>query len=407
MKKLISGFMVAWTLSLLFTLGVSAQGPTNINVTQIDTSRFPKVDVFVSVTDANGYPLRNVAPNAFRIEENGQTMAVTAASRSGEQGAVNTVLVIDRSGSMARGDKMAGAKQAASAFVNLMRPGDKSAVVQFDTEIDTLQSFTDDKNALLAAINQATPRGNTAMYEALNQAAKFLESTSGRKAVIVVTDGMDNSSRLNRGDVAKMASESSFSIYAIGLGAKGVGNVSQDGIDEGVLQEIASASMGAYYYRPEASQLSELYRQISSLIQNEYKLTYTSPNQLRDGLKRNIVVTAPSAAATRANFNPGGLIPEATQQWSSWLWFFVALLLLVMLLFAPTGLRLVHERGMPTQKAGMPAHKPRVKLTGGAPVPIHASGTKSVTQLPRIKIKGVSPAAARVQLPWEESTDKH
>jgi Ca-activated chloride channel family protein len=413
MKNLILSFVIALVLSLLVVLGASAQGPINITVTQVDQSRFPQVNVYVSVTDANGNPVRNMQPSAFRLEENGQPMAPTAITRAGEQGPVSTVLIIDHSGSMAAGGKMAGAKQAASTFVNFMRPGDRTALIQFDTEIDTLQTFTEDKNALLAAIQRIVPRGNTALYDALNQAAKYFETTQGRKAVIVVTDGMDNSSKLNREGMAQKASTSGFSIYTIGLGAKGAGYGSQEGIDEAVLHELATVSYGAYYYRPDASQLSDLYQQLSLLIQNEYKLTYTSPNALRDGVKRNIVVTAPGAASTRADFNPGGVIPEVESQWTSWLLFLIVLLLLVGLFFVPAGLQLARERGLavpalPTPQMPQLAQKPkssRVKLTGGTPTTTNATPT-ATTPRPRIKIKGTASEPTRSQLPWDEDTSK-
>lgn len=412
MKKLVTSFTLASVLCLVMIAVIGAQGSTTINVTQVDTSRFPQVDVYISATDANGNPVRNVSPDTFRLIENGQEMALTAITRAGEQGAVNTVLVIDHSGSMASGGKMAVAKQAASTFVNLMRPGDKTALIQFDTEIETLQPFTDDKNALHAAIQKIVPRGNTALYDAVNQAAKYFESTPGRKAVILVTDGMDTASKLGREAIVQRASTGGFSIYTIGFGAKGAAFGSQDGIDEAILRELASVSYGNYYYRPDGSQLSDLYQQLSFLLQNEYKLTYNSPNALRDGVKRNIVVTASGVASTRTDFNPGGVIPEVASQGTSWLLFFIALLLLIALFFAPAGLQLVRERGVALPALAMPQlpqlqQKPkpsRVKLTGGA-----TTTTPTATQpKPRIKIKQSSATQpTHTQMPWDENADKH
>jgi VWFA-related protein len=408
MKKIFSAIAIALSLCGLAITGVSAQGSTTINVTQVDTSRFPQIDVYISATDANGNPVRNVSPNSFRLTENGQEMALTGITRAGEQGTVNTVLIIDHSGSMASGGKMTAAKQAASTFVNLMRPGDKTALIQFDTEIETLQPFTEDKNALLAAIQKIVPRGNTAMYDAINQAAKYFEATQGRKAVIVVTDGMDTASKLARETIVQRASTGGFSIYTIGLGAKGAAYGSQDGIDESILRELAQVSYGNYYYRPDGSQLSELYQQLSFLLQNEYKLTYVSPNALRDGVKRNIVVTSSGIASTQTNFNPGGVIPEVASQGTSWLMFFIALILLVALFFAPNGLNMVREHGLALPAFALPRlpqkQKPsRVKLTSGA------STTPAATQpKPRIKIKQAGATQPhQTQMPWDEGADKH
>jgi VWFA-related protein len=414
MKRILAAFTFAFALSLLASGATRAQGPVNIAVTQVDTSQFPQIQVYVSVTDAAGNPIRNADPSAFQLQENGQAMQLVAATRSGEQGSVNTVLVIDRTGSMSFADKMSGAKQAAATFVNLMRPGDRTALIQFDTEIDTLQPLTDDKAALLASIQKIYPRGNTELYDAIAKAGTYFENVQGRKAVIVVTDGMDNASKLNRETLLKQIGAAGYSIYTIGLGAKGAGYGNQDGIDETGLQDIAAASYGTYAYAPDAGQLNGLYQQLSLKIQNEYRLSYLTPIALRDGVKRNIVVTAPGAGAIQTAYNPGGIIPQVTPQWQAWLLFFVALILLLGLFFAPLVVRLVRERGVAIpQLSPPPQAKPsRVRLTGAAPIPsaVNASAASNpAARTARIKIK--RPAAAsdsdRSKMPWDEDASKH
>ncbi len=414
MKRIISAFALAIALSLLASGSTRAQGPVNIAVTQVDTSQFPQIQVYVSVTDAAGNPVRNADPSTFQLQENGQAMQLVAASRSGEQGPVNTVLVIDRTGSMSFADKMSGAKQAAATFVNLMRPGDRTALIQFDTEIDTLQPLTDDKSALLASIQKIYPRGNTALYDAIAKSGTYFENVQGRKAVIVVTDGMDNTSKLNRDTLLKQVTAAGYSIYTIGLGAKGAGYGSQDGIDEAVLQDVATASYGTYAYAPDAGQLNGLYQQLSLKIQNEYRLSYLTPIALRDGVKRNIVVTAPGAGATQTAYNPGGIIPQVAPQWQAWLLFLIALILLLGLFFAPLAARLVRERGLITpQLPAPPEPKPsRVRLTSASTVPtaVNASAASNSAAHPsRIKIKRPTAAADsdRSKLPWEEDPSKH
>ncbi len=404
MKRQLIPFVLALAITLVAALGVSAQGPTNITVTQIDPSHFPQIDVYVSATDAAGNPIRTADANAFRLQENGQPMQLVAATRSGEQGPVSTVLVIDRTGSMAFANKMDGAKQAAATFVNLMRPGDKTALIQFDTEIDTLQPLTDDKAALLASIQKIYPRGNTMLYDTIARAGKYFEGVSGRKAMIVVTDGMDNASKLNLDTLTQQLQTAGYSVYTVGLGAKAAGYGSQDAIDEAALQQIAAASSGTYAYALDASQLNGLYQQLSYKLQNEYKLSYITPIPLRDGVKRNIVVTAPGAGAAQTAYNPGGVIPEVAPQGISWLLFFVALLLLLGLFFAPTAVRVARERGLsiPPIAAPQTAKPSRVKLTDAAP------GVSATAARPaRIKIVKKSAASERAQMPWDEGAAKH
>ncbi len=398
---------LAVAIVLLRVVGAHAQSPINITVTQVDDARFPQVDVFVSITDASGNPVRNVSPSALQLEENGKAVPLVAATRAGEQNPVNAVLVIDRSGSMHSAGKMEGAKQAAVIFVNQMRPGDRTAIVQFDTEIETLQPLTEDKTALVAAIQRIVPRGNTALYDAIAQAARHFESVQGRKAIIVLTDGMDNASKVSREAIITQASAGGFSTYTIGLGEKGAGYGSQAGIDEASLREISKASFGDYFYAPDASQLRGLYQELSLRIQNEYKLTYTSASPLRDGLKRSLRVTALGAAA-QAAYNPGGVIPEVEAGWVSWLLFFIALVLLLALLGAPLLWRWARTRDLP-----VPAFqsKPRVKLgevTSAAP-PAGTRTAEAVTRPARIKIKSAPAASSQPKptLPWDDHAAKH
>ncbi len=118
------------TLLLFTALPTQAQGPTNARVAQVDTSAYPTVKLYVSVTDAAGKPLPGLTARDFTITEDQQPVTVDLFVGGGA-GAINTVLVIDRSGSMDEGDKIDGAREAAQAFVEQMRPGDRTAVLAF------------------------------------------------------------------------------------------------------------------------------------------------------------------------------------------------------------------------------------------------------------------------------------
>jgi len=137
---------------LVTVLEARAEGPVTVQVVQVDKARFPEVDVYVSVTDADGQPVRNLMPEDFSLQEDGQPVSLTQVSRAGEQGPVTAVLVIDKSGSMNHANKMKAAREAAIAFVQLMRPGDTTGVIAFNTQVTTIQPLTDDKEVLIEAI---------------------------------------------------------------------------------------------------------------------------------------------------------------------------------------------------------------------------------------------------------------
>jgi hypothetical protein len=117
-------------LLLLVALPAQAQSPPNARVAQVDTSAYPVVKLYVSVTDASGQPRPGLTARDFAITEDGQPITIDEFVGGGA-GSIETILVIDRSGSMDEDDKMEGAKDAARAFVRQMRPGDRTAVLAF------------------------------------------------------------------------------------------------------------------------------------------------------------------------------------------------------------------------------------------------------------------------------------
>jgi Ca-activated chloride channel family protein len=392
-----------------------ADGPVTAQVVQIDKARFPEVDVYVSATDAAGQPVRNLPPEAFSLEENGQPMSLSHVSRAGEQGPVAVVLVIDHSGSMREVGKMDAARQAASAFVRLMRPGDVTGVIIFDTEVTTIQPLTNDQDRLAKAITSIRPNSDTAVYDALYQALEMLHPVTGRKAIILVTDGLDNRSRHTREEVLALTAEHGVSIYTIGLGDRSQGLATMAGIDEAALKAIADGSGGTYAYAPDPTGLSSLYELLSRRIQNEYRLTYTSPNRLRDGARRSVTVTVAGATAATATYNPGGVIPEAAPR-PAWGLFAVILLVLAFLLVLPTAAgkagELLRRRasGVASQpdlaRVGRDG-RPKVRISGQSPS-LAPAGTRPAPEAQRrvSAAEGEGMAQAQAKRPRVRITDK-
>ncbi len=340
---------------------VSAQtSGSQVRITQVDSSRFPEVTVYVSVTDSSGNPLP-VNPNQIHIKENGQEVQSEQVSASGAIGPLTTLLVVDVSGSMYDAGKLTAAKAAAEAYVNQMRPGDQAGLVTFNDTVTYRQPITSDRNALIQAIDGLTARGDTAMYDALAQAAKILEPVSGRKAIIVLTDGLDNLSKATPDEVIQSIDAGGLSISTIGLGDPAKLGINS-GLDEAVLQSLASRAGGVYGYANDPNALKGLYEKYGRALQSEYSFTYTSTSGLHDGLNRVLTVSLANTSSAQADYNPGGLLPEVTRG-GSWTVFVVLLVVLVGLLFLP-GLISRVKAARPPSGAAKPANKAasRIKL---------------------------------------------
>jgi Ca-activated chloride channel family protein len=359
----------------------------NPEVVQVDTSNYPEINVYVSVADANGNPVSSLKDDDFTLLENGESVEVTDVFQAGEQGPVTVILTIDRSGSMIDLGKIEAAKQAAFTFVDHMRPEDRTGVVVFNTKVEIIQPITSDKEALRAAINSIQAFGDTAMYDALWESLTLLQGNEGRKAIILLSDGLDNSSPHTFDEVMSLVNQTEASIYTIGLGDPTAGLGSTSAVNEEALQSLASESNGEYFFAPGPDALQDLYQKLSLRLQSEYRITYTTPNTLRNGVERGIQVQIATEDGVRGEsggvqgaYNPGGLIPE-TAGTLSWSVFGTLAGALLVLLTIP----LVFQRIRAERE---PAAKPsRVKLKNPTP-PGAPPERKSPTARSGVNLRG-------------------
>jgi len=335
MKKRFGLFLFCLSFLLALTplkmVGASQDG-AQIHITQVDSSKFPLVTVYVSVTDASGEPLA-VNPNQIQVFENGTMVQPGQVRGSGDVGPLTTLLVMDVSGSMYDGGKLTAAKAAAQAYVGQMRPGDQAGLLTFNTAVTYLQPVTADRAALTQAINGLDARGDTAMFDALDQASSLLQPLPGRKAIIVLTDGLDNRSKVNSSQVTQTLSAGGLSVSTIGLGDPSQSG-SNSGLDEALLRSLATNLGGVYGYANDPAALLGLYEKYGRALQSEYRFTFTSSSSLRDGLNRSLTVSLGGSGSTSASYNPGGILPEVSRA-ASWPIFTILLVILVGLLFAP------------------------------------------------------------------------
>lgn len=337
MQRIIRIFL---SLTLIPLLGLASTSNAlaqttggQVRITQVDKSRFPQVTVYVSVVNENGEPV-GIDPATIQILENEQAMQPTEIRGGGTTQTIplTTMLVIDISGSMDKNGKLDAAKEAAKTYVSQMRPGDQAGLMTYDTQVYMVQPVTSDTNALIVAIDGLKTGSDTAMYNALVEAEKNLESVSGRKSIIVLSDGLDNKSQATADEVIAGISNSGLTISTIGFGD--ATSLEQVGLDEAGLKSLAEQTGGLYAYAEDAQSLSAIFQQYGDVLQSEYAITYVSPTSLRDGVNRGLTVAINgNAVTTTARYNPGGLLPEVTAQ--SWSMFAAILAVLLLLLALP------------------------------------------------------------------------
>lgn len=352
-------------LALTPLMTAQAQDETpQIRITQVDNSKFPEVTVYVSVTNAAGEPV-GVDPRQIQLSENGKVMDTRDAGGSGEIGPLTTLLVMDVSGSMLQAGKLASSKAAARAYIEQMRPGDQAGLMTFNSEVRYVQPLTSDLAVLKTAIDKLDAYEDTAMYDALAQGTQVLKDVPGRKAIIVLTDGMDNISKNTPDQVIEGIGPIGLSISTIGLGDPKKTGINS-GLDEKGLRAFSERAGGIYSYANDPATLQGLYQLYARALQSEYRIVYTSPSTLRDGANRTLSVSLTRADGvtsgnSQVQYNPGGVLPEVAES-VSWPVFGAMLAGLLVLLFVPLTVTSLGWR--PAGQAAKPsaAKKPHIKL---------------------------------------------
>ena len=267
-----------------------ADDPLRIRVTQVDATNFPDVRIVASIVDAQDRPISGLAASEIIVSEQGRTQSA-AVALSTEMAPIALALVLDTSGSMA-GRPLADAKSAMAELIRSLGARDQSAVLTFNTRVVVDQSLTTDKDALVAATEAATAVGNTAIFDGVARAIDVLAAapSQARRGIVLLTDGVDNSSTVSLGAVRERVQAQGYPLYVIGLGTN---------LDRPNLQALADASRGGQaFVAPSSAQLSSIYAALSERILTEYVLSYRSNvRDVSEGTELTLTVQVARAGA--------------------------------------------------------------------------------------------------------------
>jgi len=214
-------------------------------------------------------------------------------------------LLIDTSASMET--RLPIAQEAAIGFARKLRPQDLAEVVDFDSRVVILQTFSNKAAELEQAIRRTSAGGSTSMYNAIYIALKDLKKVVAtnvdeirRQAIVVLSDGEDTSSLLPFEEVLDLAKRSETAIYAIGLRSTEAASSSNKGFKEAefVLRQLAQETGGRAFFPNQASELNAIYSQISDELSSQYTVGYTSRNTKRDGAWRRVIVRVSRPSVT-------------------------------------------------------------------------------------------------------------
>jgi len=242
----------------------------------------------VTVTDKSGHYIPDLQLSDFKIYEDGQEIQPRLISSFSQQDSpFASVVLLDSSGSME--SRLSLARSAAIRFLDGLREEDVAAVYKFDSKVESVQDFSSGRD-LAPVVFGVRAKGMTTLNDAIVEAAKVLaDRPEKRKAIIVLSDGMDTYSKASSGKALETALAVGASIYTVDMSATD-GSASRNQQSAMILKDFAEKSGGRFVATPGGPALRDAFASIAEELGHQYTMAYRPLNSARDGRWRALEV---------------------------------------------------------------------------------------------------------------------
>ena len=245
------------------------------------------VNLGVTVSDKKGNLVADLEPADFEVLEDGRKQTIEyVASGEAEATELHLGLLIDVSESM--GEDLAFTKTASIKFLNLLTEAKDVTVMDFDTEVRAARYSQAEFPRLIERIRQKKVGGYTAIYDAIGVYLDGAADQTGRKIMLLYTDGGDTRSSLPFHELIDLLKASDATVYVIGELEHQ--SPSAKNHQRMTLQQIADMTGGRAFFPTAIKQLDEMYAQVLDEIRAQYTIGYVSTNMKTDGSWRKVEV---------------------------------------------------------------------------------------------------------------------
>ena len=297
----------ACTVKATFTVDPSAE-PV-LDISKLDLGNYPEVCAQVSVTDkSSGRSYYGLVSDDFTVTQDGAPVTPQVTSIENVTG-VSVALVVDESGSMIYNDRMEKAKESIQSFVNEMGPYDRTAIIGFHggDSIVVHQTMTSDKSLLTAAVGRLAPDldASTNLITGTRVGVELTINETNPTAVIVFSDGGDNSSFFYAYEAVEFANRNKTTIYAIGLEVD----------RKHPLEDLSVNTGGMLTFAEDASELAGIYAAIRDNIMSQYMVCYQTPDTVQNGEPHTVIISTKQnkiTASDTAQWSENSLPPTIT-----------------------------------------------------------------------------------------------
>ena len=220
------------------------------------------VEVYATVLDKQGQPVRDLSAADFVIRERGEVQQVTTFAAG--DFTLSVAIALDRSFSMS-GERLATARSAARLFLGELRPADESMLIGIGSTTEVLAPLSSDRAGQYEVLSTLDAFGTTGLYDAIITAIDAVQPARGRRALVLLSDGSDRYSTATSTQALERARASDVIMYPVAFGSTRAE----------VFAELAALTGGRSFHVREARQLPETLRAIASELRHQYLLGYS------------------------------------------------------------------------------------------------------------------------------------
>ena len=251
-----------------------------------------EVNVIFTVTDKRNHFVKDLNQPDFKFVDDGKPVAQVRDFRKETNLPLRVGLLIDASKTKQNHNKNKQKTTNKNHNQNKQPRSDKAFVIGCDTTAEVTQDFTADTDQLGKGVRMLRPGGGTAMYDAIYYACrdKLLKESAGtatRRAIILLSDGEDNQSRVTREEAVEMAQRAEVIVYAISTNTSGL-NLRGDK----VLERFADATGGRAFFPFKVADVANAFSEIQDELRSQYAVSYVPADFAKDGKYRSIEIVA-------------------------------------------------------------------------------------------------------------------
>ena len=225
------------------------------------TSSVNQVEIYASVTDAAGRPVQGLRVEDFDVSEDGVPQKITVFSEGDFP--LSAAVAVDSSFSMT-GERLAVAKSAARMFLGALRPTDQSMLMSIGGRVDVIAPLSTNRDEQYRALDRLKSWGTTSLHDAIIRAIDQLQPATGRRALVILSDGDDRYSEATVADVLARARRADVMVYPVALGRR----------PPALFTDLAALTGGRAFHERSTRRLPQTLRAIAEELRRQYLIGY-------------------------------------------------------------------------------------------------------------------------------------